>query len=60
MTETTANCGMVYVIHLSDNSLFMIDGGYIYQCSNEMIEGLWKFLLRITNTPEDGTIRIAG
>ena len=60
MTETTANCGMIYVVRLSDNSLFMVDGGYIYQCTNEMIEGLWKFLLRITNTPEDGTIRIAG
>ncbi len=60
VTDKTVNCGMLYVVKLSDNSLFMIDGGHIYQCSDEMIEGLWKFLLRITNTPEDGTIRIAG
>ena len=59
VTDKTVNCGMLYVIKLSDNSLFMMDGGHIYQASDEMIEGLWKFLLRITNTEEDGTIRIA-
>lgn len=60
VTDTTVNCGMLYVIKLSDNSLFMVDGGHIRQCSDEMMEGLWKFLLRITDTPEDGAIRIAG
>lgn len=60
VTDRTVNCGMLYVIKLSDNSVFMIDGGHIRQCTNEAIEGLWNFLLKITNTPEDGTIRIAG
>ena len=59
-TDTTVNCGMLYVIRLSDNSLFMVDGGFIFQCTDEMMDGLWKFLLRITNTPENGKIRIAG
>ena len=60
VTDKTVNCGMLYIIKLSDNSLFMIDGGHIRQCSDKMIKGLWEFLLKITNTPNDGTIRIAG
>ena len=60
VTETTVNCGMLYIVKLSDNSLFMIDGGHIRQWNEEAIEGLWQFLLKITNTKEDGTIRISG
>lgn len=60
VTETTVNCGMLYIVKLSDNSLFMIDGGHIRQWNEEAIEGLWQFLLKITNTSEDGTIRISG
>ena len=60
VTDKTVNCGMLYIVKLSDNSLFMIDGGHIYQSSDEMIEGLWQFLRHITNTSEDGTIRISG
>lgn len=58
-TDKTTNCGMLYILKLSDDRLLMIDGGSILQCSNEMIEGLWRFLLRITNTPENGILRIA-
>lgn len=60
VTDKTVNCGMLYIIKLSDNSLFMVDGGHIFQCSDKMIDGLWNFLLQITNTPKDGIIRIAG
>jgi len=58
-TGVTINCGMLYILRLSDNSLFMIDGGHITQCSDEMIEGLWNFLHEITGIPMGGTIRIA-
>ena len=58
-TGVTINCGMFYIVRLSDNSLFMIDGGHMTQCSDEMIEGLWRFLHEITDTPMGGTIRIA-
>lgn len=58
-TGVSINCGMLYIVRLSDNSLFMVDGGHIYQCSDEAIEGLWRFLHEITGTPEGGTIRIA-
>lgn len=59
MTPKTANCGMLYIIHLCDNSLFMIDGGFYLQWNEEAAAGLWKFLRQITNTPEDGTVRIS-
>ena len=48
MTPRTANCGMLYILRLSDNSLFMIDGGFILQWNEEAVEGLWQFLKRIT------------
>lgn len=50
MTPRTANCGMLYIIRLSDNSLFMIDGGFHLQWNEEAAEGLWKFLRRITGS----------
>lgn len=59
MTEKTANCGMLYILHLCDNSLFMIDGGFYLQWSQEAADGLWQFLRRITDTPEEGTVRIS-
>lgn len=59
MTEKTANCGMLYILHLCDNSLFMIDGGFYLQWNEEASEGLWQFLRRITDTPENGTVRIS-
>lgn len=59
MTPKTANCGMLYILHLCDNSLFMIDGGFILQWNEEAADGLWQFLRRITNTPEGGTVRIS-
>ena len=31
MTPKTANCGMLYIIKLSDNSLFMMDAGFYLQ-----------------------------
>jgi hypothetical protein len=58
-TGNTINCGMLYILKLSDNSLVMVDGGHIYQCSNEAIDGLWEFMHQITGTPEDGSIRIS-
>lgn len=59
MTPRTANCGMIYAIRLSDNSLFMIDGGFYLQWNEDAAEGLWQFLRQVTNTPENGTVRIS-
>ena len=60
VTDKTVNCGMLYIIKLSDNSLFMMDAGHIRQWNEEAMQALWQFLHKITNTPEDGTIHIAG
>ena len=47
MTPKTANCGMLYIIKLSDNSLFMMDAGFYLQWKDEAIDGLWQFLRQI-------------
>jgi len=60
VTDKTVNCGMLYIIRLSDNSLFLIDGGHIRQWNDPAMDAFWKFLLSITDTPENGTIRISG
>lgn len=58
-TEVTVNCGMFYIIRLCDNSLFMIDGGHYKQCSDVAVEGMYRFLRKITGTGEQEKIRIA-
>ena len=58
-TDCTINCGMVYFIRLSDNSLFVIDAGYYFQHSMEATEGMWKFMHDITDTPNGEKIRIS-
>lgn len=58
-TEVTVNCGMFYIIRLCDNSLFLIDGGHYKQCSDEAVEGMYRFLRKITGTGEQEKIRVA-
>ncbi len=59
MSNKSANCGMLYFIRLSDNSLFVIDAGHKNQHSKEATEGIWNFMKKITDTPEDGKVRIS-
>jgi len=58
-SPTTTNCGMLYIVKLCDNSLFLIDGGHILQCSVKAVTGLYRFLHRITGIPEGETVPIA-
>lgn len=58
-SPTTTNCGMFYIVKLADNSLFMIDGGHLFQCSEEAVEGMYKFVHKITGTADDEPIRIS-
>ncbi len=58
-TGNTINCGMIYVIRLSDNSVVLVDGGHLYQSSDEAIGGLWDFLHEITGTAKGETVRVA-
>lgn len=58
-SPTTTNCGMFYIIRLADNQLVMIDGGDCMQCSAEAVEGMYRFLRRITGTGEGEKISIA-
>lgn len=59
-TATTVNCGMMYIVRLADNSLFIIDGGHRYQCSDEAVAGMAKYMHQLTETSSDEKIRIAG
>lgn len=59
VTHKTVNCGMLYVIRLSDNSLVLVDGGHLHQSSNEAMEGLMAFLHEITGTKSGEMIHIA-
>lgn len=58
-SPTTTNCGMLFIVRLADNSLYMYDGGDLLQCSDEVIDGMIKFLHRITGTEKGEKIRIA-
>ena len=59
VTEKTVNCGMLYIIRLSDNKLVLVDGGHLHQASTEAMEGLLAFLHQITGTKRGEIIRIA-
>ncbi|MBE6890455.1 MAG: hypothetical protein E7481_00355 [Ruminococcaceae bacterium] len=58
-SETETNCGMFYIVKLADNSLFMIDGGDLFQCSVEAVQGMYDFIHQITGAKEDEQIRIS-
>ena len=58
-SDTETNCGMFYIVKLADNSLFMIDGGHLFQNSVEAVEGMYEFLHQITGTKKNEQIRIA-
>ena len=56
---TTTNCGMLYVIKLADNSLFIVDGGHQYQSSDRAADGFMDFLHEITGTEKGERVTIA-
>ncbi len=51
--------GMMYVIKLADNSVFIIDGGGYQQFDTAQIDGFMKFLRTITNTKDGEKIKIS-
>ena len=58
-THDTMNCGMLYALLPGDGSVMLVDGGHIFQTSEEFYKGLYDFLREITNTPEGGKVRIS-
>lgn len=59
VTDKTVNCGMMYIVRLSDNSLVLVDGGHLTQSSTEAVEGLMAFLHQLTGTEKGEKMRIA-
>jgi glyoxylase-like metal-dependent hydrolase (beta-lactamase superfamily II) len=55
----TADCGMLYVIKLADNSIIIVDGGNREQATDLAVNGFYDFLKEITNTQSGEKIRIA-
>ena len=58
--EKKIDCGMIYVIKLADNSVFILDGGGYQQFDTAQIDGFMAFLRQITGTTDNEKIRIAG
>ena len=56
----SCDCGMCYLIRLSDNALFFVDGGYYGQATEAATAELWRLMHEITETPMGEKIRIAG
>lgn len=56
----SCDCGMCYLIRLSDNALFFVDGGYYAQATDAAVKDLWDLMHKITGTPMGDRIRIAG
>ncbi|MCQ2427880.1 MAG: hypothetical protein MJ137_05705 [Clostridia bacterium] len=58
--ENKIDCGMLYIIKLCDNKLFVIDGGGYQQFDTAEIDGLMKFMRDITGIPQGQKITVAG
>lgn len=54
------DCGMMFVIKLADNSLFLIDSGHERQSCNEAMEAQMNFLREITGTPDTEKVKVRG
>ncbi len=50
------DCGMIYIIKLSDNSLFVVDGGAYEQATDDAVLNLYQFMKDLTG---GGAIKIA-
>ncbi len=59
VTNKTVNCGMLYIVRLSDNSLVIVDGGHLHQATQEMMDGLVSFLHEVTGTKAGEKFKVA-
>jgi len=58
--EKKIDCGMMYVMKLADNSVFIMDGGGYQQFDAAQTDGFMQFLYDVTGTPKGGKVRISG
>lgn len=54
------DCGMMFIIKLADNSLFLIDSGHERQSCDEAMEAQMDFLRKITGTPDTEKVKVRG
>lgn len=54
-----STCGMLYVIRLHNNKLFLVDGGEGAQCTNAAFEELMRRLRELTQTSDGERITVA-
>ena len=54
------DCGMLFILKFSDNSVFIIDEGHERQSSKEAMDSQMKFLREITGTAEGEKVKIRG
>ncbi len=58
--EGKIDCGMMYVMKLADNSIFIVDGGGIQQFDENQIDGFMRFLRQVTGAGTSDKIKISG
>lgn len=56
----TCDCGMLYIVKLADNSVFIVDGGEYEQSSDCVVDHIMQIIRNMTKTPEGEKVRVAG
>lgn len=56
----TCDCGMLYIVKLADNSVFLVDGGEYEQASDVVIDDIMALLRKITKSENGEKVRISG
>lgn len=56
----TCDCGMLYIVKLADNSVFIVDGGEYEQSSDCVTDHIMELLHKMTKTNKGEKIRVAG
>lgn len=58
-TDVTMDAGMMYLLKLPDNSIFVVDGGACEQSNDATCAELMYVMRRLSRAPEDQPVRIA-
>lgn len=55
----SCDCGMLYAMRMRDNSVIIIDGGEIEQCTEDACDEFMRRLEELTETPKGEKIRVS-
>lgn len=55
----TCDCGMLYIVKLADNSVFIVDGGEYEQSSDVVVDDVMKKIHEMTKTSAGEKVRVS-